>query len=309
MKRATHMWVLLAGLAMLVPLAIQPAPAGPFHEALAQRRAQIGQGGLFAGEDESGPVQVPAGTSILRDLAYGDGALQRMDVYAPPDAKAAPVIFMVHGGGWRTGDKAARGVVEGKVNHWLPRGYVFVSVDYPLLPDTPVLEQARDVARALAWAQGHARQWGGDPGRFILMGHSAGAHLVALVSANPSLRAAQGVQTWLATVALDSAAYDVPALMQERHFPLYDRAFGTDPATWAADSPTTQLATPIPPFLAVCSSQRMRSCPTAREFVRKAKALGSRAEILAIDKTHGQINKDLGIDVAYTSKVDEFLAQ
>ena len=62
-------------------------------------------------------------------------------------------------------------------------GIIFVSVDYRMLPQQDALAQADDVARALAFAQSRARSWGGDPGKFILMGHSAGAHLVALLAA------------------------------------------------------------------------------------------------------------------------------
>jgi acetyl esterase/lipase len=253
-------------------------------------------------------AQLPPGITILRDVHYGDGARETFDVYAPPNAHGAPVIFMVHGGAWRFGDKSARGVVQNKVAHWVPRGVIVISVDYPMLPDTSPLQQARDVGMALAAAQRDATQWGGDPHKFVLMGHSAGAHLVALLSAEPALATSQGASPWLGTVALDSAAYNVATLMQARHLGLYDRAFGSDPAAWATVSPIAQLQTQIAPFLAVCSSRRSDSCRQAQAFAAKARGLGTRAVVLPEDLSHEEINAMLGEPSAYTTAVDGFLA-
>lgn len=253
-------------------------------------------------------AQLPPGITILRDVHYGDGARETFDVYAPAKAHGAPVIFMVHGGAWRFGDKSARGVVQDKVAHWVPRGVIVVSVDYPMLPETSPLQQARDVGMALAAAQRDAKQWGGDPHKFVLMGHSAGAHLVALISAEPALAASQGALPWLGTVALDSAAYNVATIMQSRHLGLYDRAFGSDPAAWTTLSPIAQLQTGIAPFLAVCSSRRADSCGQAQAFAAKARGFGTRVEVLPEDLSHGEINATLGQPSAYTSAVDGFLA-
>ncbi|WIG56010.1 MAG: Esterase/lipase-like [Rhodanobacteraceae bacterium] len=253
-------------------------------------------------------AQLPPGITILRDVHYGDGARETFDVYAPANAHGAPVIFMVHGGAWRFGDKSARGVVQNKVAHWVPRGVIVVSVDYPMLPETPPLQQAREVGMALAAAQRDAPRWGGDPHKFVLMGHSAGAHLVALLGAEPSLATSQGALPWLGTVALDSAAYNVATLMQSRHLGLYDRAFGSDPAAWAAVSPIAQLHAGIAPFLAVCSSRRADSCSQAQAFAAKARALGTQVEVLPEDLSHEEINATLGEPFAYTATVDRFLA-
>ena len=253
-------------------------------------------------------AQLPPGVTILRDVHYGGGAGETFDVYAPPNAHGAPVIFMVHGGAWRFGDKSARDVVQNKVMHWVPHGVIVISVDYPMLPDTPPLQQARDAGMALATAQRDAPQWGGDPHKFVLMGHSVGAHLMALVSAEPALATSQGALPWLGTVALDSAAYNVATIMRARHLGLYDRAFGSDPAAWATVSPIAQLQTEIAPFLAVCSSRRSDSCGQAKAFATKARALGARVQVLPEDLSHGEINATLGESSAYTAAVDRFLA-
>jgi acetyl esterase/lipase len=309
--RRTHARVAGTIIATVLATIVASANAGPLRDALMQRRAGQGQGqgeeSLFGAGAERGPANLPAGIRIVRDVAYGSAARQRFDVYAPMQAHDAPVILLVHGGAWMFGDKSARGVIENKVSRWVPRGIIVISIDYRMLPEAPVLQQAQDVAKALAFAQQHASSWGGDPRKFILMGHSAGAHLVSLVSAEPSLARGQGASPWLGTVALDSAAYDVARIMQGPHYRFYDRVFGSDPSAWAAVSPKQQLDARIAPFLAVCSSKREDSCPQARDFVARADTFGTRTQLLEEDKTHEEINKDLDADVGYTAQVEAFM--
>jgi acetyl esterase/lipase len=249
-----------------------------------------------------------AAPGVIRDLPYGGDSHQRMDVYLPQQSRHAPVIFMVHGGAWRLGDKDARTVVENKRERWVPRGFIFVAVNYRMLPDAAPLEQAKDVALAIAAAQAKAASWGGDPGKFIVIGHSAGAHLVALLSASPKIAEEAGAKPWLGAVLLDSAALDVTAIMRARHLRLYDRAFGADPAYWRAVSPSQVLTAGAPPMLAVCSARRTDSCPQARRFIDKAKSLGLRAAVLEEDLSHLQINELLGVEGAYTDAVERFMA-
>ncbi len=281
------------------------APRAGMPRRLAQAS---GDDELIRDEGTREVARIPAGVRAFPDLAYGPDPLQKVDVYAPPLAQDAPMIAMVHGGAWMIGDKTSKTVVENKVARWVPRGFVFVSVNYRMVPKVGVGEEAQDVARALAWVQQHAGAWGGDGHRVVLMGHSAGAHLVTLLSADSALARAQGVQPWLGTVALDSAAYDVSAIMRRPHSAFYDRVFGKDPAIWAANSPTPLLTSFLPPFLAVCSTRRKNSCPPAQDFVAKARALGIHAEVLTEDKTHRQINEDLGAGPAYTAQVEAFMS-
>ncbi|WP_230412409.1 alpha/beta hydrolase [Undibacterium hunanense] len=254
---------------------------------------------------------LPSGTRVLRDIAYGSDRRQTMDVYLPATAIARPdmpVILMVHGGAWKIGNKTARGVVENKAAHWLPKAYVFISINYRMLPDAKPLEQADDVARALAMAQGRAAEWGGSRSKFILMGHSAGAHLVSVLASNPAIAGKAGASPWLATVSIDSAAYDINSIMEQKHYRFYDEAFGNDPAYWKAASPGLLLKQPAAPFLAICSSQRPdKPCLQAEAFVSKAKSLGMLAQTLPQAMSHADINKTLGQDSAYTAAVDRFL--
>ena len=255
-------------------------------------------------------AKLPDGVRVQRDLAYGADPAQALDVYSlPGQSTRRPLIVMVHGGAWAFGDKDYKGVIEAKVAHWLPRGYLFVSVNYRMLPQLDVSGQADDVARALAFVQQHAHEWGGDPARLTLMGHSAGAHLVALLSADPARAQAFGVRRWPATVALDSAALDVASIMQRRHLGLYDRAFGKDPAAWNKLSPLQVLKPQAVPVLAVCSTQRRDDpCAQARAYTQRARALGVDGAVLPQDLDHGEINKELGAEENYTGAVERFLA-
>lgn len=267
---------------------------------------------LPAMAQQQGAPGSPAGVRRLADLPYGPDARQRMDVYLPANAPAgrgAPVLVMVHGGAWMLGDKAAASVVDRKVAHWVvDQGFVLVSVGYRFVPQVDVLQQAQDVARAVATAQAAAPSWGGDAGRFVLMGHSAGAHLVALLAASPDIARQQGVRPWLGTVALDSAALDTAALMRRRHLGFYDRVFGSDPALWRAVSPTDTLAPGAAPMLLVCSTQRRDgSCGQAQQFAGRVAATGARAEVLPEDLSHAQINAELGLPGGYTAAVDAFI--
>ena len=250
---------------------------------------------------------IPPGVTVVRDVAYGADPRQRFDVYVPRGARNAPVILMVHGGAWRIGDKRSRGVVGNKVDRWAQAGMVVISVNYRMLPAAAPLEQARDVARALATAQGRMSEWGGDPTRVVLMGHSAGAHLVALLDANPALATSLGARPWLGTVILDSAALDVERTMALPHLPLYTKAFGDDRAYWREVSPEHQLSAGAKPMLLVCSSLRRDSCSAASRLAAKAATLKVRAEVLPVPKSHAAIDAELGAPGEYTDAVETFL--
>jgi acetyl esterase/lipase len=230
-----------------------------------------------------------------------------MDVYMPPDARAAPVILMVHGGAWILGDKESARVVENKMRYWMRKGFIFISVDYPLFPRADPTQQADDVAKALAFAQTRARQWGGDPARFVLMGHSAGAYLVALVTADPSIAKREGAKPWLGTVALDSGAYDLPRIMARNHYRFYDRVFRDNPSYWRKASPIDRISEAGPPMFLVCSTVREHSCPEAHSFADALRAKGRQVSVYSVALKHRQVNEDLGLPGGYTDAVGSFL--
>lgn len=291
---------------LLLALAL-PAAGGPLRDWLQQRAASHDA----LGEDEAiSRAALPSGVRRLADLAYGHDVRQRLDVYLPATAgHDRPLLVMVHGGAWRLGSKQAASVVDNKLAHWSPAGVVLVSVDYRLLPQASVEQQADDIASAVAWVQAHAAEWSADRRQLVLMGHSAGAHLAGVLSTDTALRQRHALQPWLATVLLDSAALDVAAIMRAPHFPLYDKAFGEGAARWAALSPTQLLTAATPPLLAVCSSRRAESCPQAQGLADKGRQAGVMVQVLPQDLSHGQINQQLGLPGDYTGAVGQFLQQ
>lgn len=256
------------------------------------------------------PAPVAAQTTdaaAMRDIAYGPHPRQRFDVYLPARPQGAPTILYVHGGGWQRGDKAMRGLIEAKQRRWTAAGAIVISTNYRFVPDADPVEQARDVARAVARAQAVVAGLGGDPDGFVLMGHSAGGHLVALLAASPAMAREFDVKPWRASVLLDAGAIDVVSRLDGGAPALLENAFGSDPAFWRAASPLHQLQAKTAPILAVCASLRRDSCDDNRGFVDKARGLGGRAELLPKPLSHMEINRDLGEDNAYTREVEAFL--
>jgi len=246
----------------------------------------------------------------LMDLAYGPAERQKLDVYLPDRSApgGAPILVMVHGGAWMFGKKTAPGVVGAKRERWNGEGWIFVSVDNRLLPEADALTQADDVAAALAFVQKQAPGWGGDPKRLVLMGHSAGAHLVSLVDVATDLAARAGVQPWLATVSLDGGALDLANLMSRPHARFYDRVFGADPAFWRQVSPADRVQPGAPPLLLVCSSTRRGDpCAENQRFAERARAQGVSARVLPQALSHAEINADLGKPGPYTDAVAAFI--
>jgi acetyl esterase/lipase len=125
------------------------------------------------------------------DVSYGDDARQKLDVYAPRRRDRRPVVIFFYGGTWSTGKKSDYAFVGAALAE---RGYVTVIPNYRLYPEIKFPTFVEDGARAVAWVQQHANDFGGDPDRLVLMGHSAGAHIAALLALNPGYLAAAGVR-------------------------------------------------------------------------------------------------------------------
>ena len=241
-----------------------------------------------------------------RNQAYGPDKLQRYDVYWDDARKDAPMIVMLHGGGWRRGDKTSGGVVEPKASHWKDEGFIFVSVNTRLLPTQPH-DQARDFADAIADIQKKALNWGGDPRNVILMGHSAGAHIAALVGASRNLQRRAGITPLRGVVSIDTEALDLVALMRSDPIKLFHDAFGSDPAYWAGVSPLVRIERGATPILAVCSTRRRGPCGSARALAQKARGVGASVSVLPVPLRHAPINRDLGKPGAYTDAVTDWI--
>ncbi|MEX1664153.1 alpha/beta hydrolase [Zhongshania arctica] len=245
--------------------------------------------------------------TTLTDIPYGTAKEQKLDIYLPDKAANSPIIFMVHGGAWRFGDKQNRGLVKSKVARWVSRGWAFVSINYRMLPNTAPDQQAVDVAKALAYVQTHSAKWAADSSKIIVMGHSAGAHLVSLLVTDPSLSDSKTLAPIQGAILLDTAALDVSRLMTQKHARLYDRAFGDNPIYWRKVSAIEHLHNKVKPVLLVCSTQREDSCEQANYFVNKALKLGVKAQQLRIDLSHSKINTSLGDNNLYTDQIEDFI--
>ena len=263
------------------------------------------------GADE-GP-QVPGGETI----AYGSDPLQVLDIWRAKGARGpAPLIVYVHGGGWKRGSKD-NATGRFKPVHYPEQGYGFASINYRLVPAATVEQQAADVASAVRALIDRAGSLGIDRRRIVLMGHSAGAHLVALVGTDE--RYLKGAGLSFADIAgvipNDGAAYDVPAQMKDGP-PImqatYKQAFGTDPARQQALSPTAHAAAPNAREFLLLYVQRPDGVRQAKALGDALTAGGSRVEHGSFPgeglKGHAEINRSLG-DPAYpaTATVDAWL--
>lgn len=247
--------------------------------------------------DRSG---LPEGVRKSADVPYSKAesaqpGLLTLDVYQPEGAKELPIMVYVHGGGWTKGDKQAVGE---KMPFFCSQWFVFVSLNYRLLPEVQVANQAGDVAAAVAWVHDHARQYGGDPNRLFLMGHSAGAHLVSLVGTDDSLLGKHGedLSVIKGVIELDTAGLDVPKVVRSGRG-LYAKVFGTDPESLKKVSPLHHVAPnkQIPPFLFVVAGGNKAKLEQSSAMAARLREAGTRAEIVeAPNKNHGTLNQDLG---------------
>jgi acetyl esterase/lipase len=236
----------------------------------------------------------PDGTT---EIAYGADPRQRLD-FTPATGRRAPLFIFIHGGGWTFGDKRMAGHMAA---HFHGLGYAFASLNYRLVPDADPAQQAEDVAAAVARLVRDADRLGIDPDRLILSGHSAGAHLAALVGTDPGYLGAHRlpISTLRGIVLFDGAGYDVPAQMA-RGGPflrrLYARAFGDEPAVQARVSPTLQAAAPnAGRFLILhIASRPDDSGAQSRRLAEALRAAGTPAEVVSVDNSHAEIFRTFG---------------
>lgn len=200
---------------------------------------------LLAGCSALGAIDraVPrGGYTVHTDLAYGPLERQRLDVYRPQAASAGstPVVVFFHGGRWSFGDKsqyrfAAQALVA--------QGFVAVLPDYRLYPQVRFPEFVEDGAAALAWTCQHARDLGGPHAPVFIMGHSAGAHIAAMLALDPRYGKAAGACTPAGMIGL-AGPYDFLPLEADD---LKD-IFGPPPR-YALSQPINYADQPAPPLL------------------------------------------------------------
>jgi arylformamidase len=282
-------------------------------ETLFESRRGLRRGAASSGQESA--VQ-EVGPDIAQDLniPYAtlpgvDPKLLSLDIYKPKSLAntaqqtARPVIVMIHGGGWRAGDKGNESQGYRKASLFVSQGYLYVSINYRLSPAVQHPAHVEDVAKAVAWVSDHITSYGGDPKRIFLMGHSAGAHLAALVTTDESYLNKLGKSPTMLSgvILLDSAGYDIPRNLEDFSDsplarPLYEGRFGEDRQTWIKASPVHYVKPGkiLPPFL-VFHTGRKSSEAISKEFVEALQKSGtSAANVLAKEKSHRTLNRDIG---------------
>lgn len=268
-------------------------------------------------------VSVAHAQELKSNIPYAKPAHERqvLDIYTPQEGENLPVVFWIHGGGWQTGDKTS---VQIKPRVFTERGYVFVSTNYRLLPHVEMGVLIRDVAKSLGWVHKNIGKHGGDPRRILVMGHSAGAQLAALLCIDERYLSAEGVSfdVLKGCVPVDGDTYDLPAMIMTAEFrqtvhglPLpkfgHRVKFGNDPRKHIDFSAVTHVAKGkgIPPFLilhvgghADVTAQARRLGNALRESQIPVKVFGAR------ETTHNKLNANLGVpDDPATQELYKFL--
>ena len=238
---------------------------------------------------------------------------QMLDVYAPTQGKNLPVVVWIHGGGWRRGDKAD---VHNKPKAFVDKGFVLVSISYRFVPNVTVHQIAGDVAKAIRWTHDHAKDYGGDPNTIIVMGHSAGAQLAALVCTDERYLKAEKLPLSIikACVPVDGDTYDVPLQIKtvdEKRAKSYRMTFGDEESQKNLSSVThVAKGKNIPPFLILHVADHPETKMQSQRLVKVLQEAGISAKAYPAEgKNHTTINNDLGLSGdTPTQEMWEFLS-
>ena len=261
--------------------------------------------------------------TVKRDIPYAEPAepRQRVDIYSPEGARNLPVVFWIHGGGWQTGDRTN---VQVKPQAFVDKGFVFVSTGYRLLTNVEMATIFRDIARSVRWVHDHVAEHGGDPKRILVMGHSAGAQLAALICIDDRYLKAEGLSLAIikGCVPVDGDTYDVPAIIETAETRLrvhgmpmprfgHRVKFGNDPAKHRDYSAVTHVAKGkgIPPFLILHVADHPDVSAQAERLEAVLKEAGIPARRFAARETnHTRLNDNLGLpDDPPTKALFEFV--
>jgi arylformamidase len=195
---------------------------------------------------------------ITRDIPYIKNSTEPrnfLDIYHPKDGKNLPVLVFIHGGGWKHGDKST---YQKLGKDYAEKNFVTVIINYRLSPGSKHPAHVQDCAAAVAWVFKNIGEYGGNPRRIIIMGHSAGAHLAALLTLDSKYLGKYIIGTRrLAGVICISGVYDIKADGEKENFPgyqfplekMYNDAFGSDREAWQQASPINYSKGEIPPLL------------------------------------------------------------
>lgn len=241
-----------------------------------------------------------------------DPALTSLDVYLPAPAGPHPVIIYIHGGAWQNGDK----IPVSNVDAFKRAGIAIVSINYRLSPAVKHPAHVEDVAAAIAFIRDNAGKYEIDPGKIFLMGHSAGAHLAALVATDRRRLAVHGMAPaeLAGVILLDGSSYDIPLLLAE--YPdsathKCKQSISTQPAMLIDASPAAHAkeAGPMPAFLLIHAGKDVITARQADVLADALRQGGAKMEIHHDpQKDHGSVWYLLGDDGdPLTDRVMRFL--
>lgn len=289
----------IAGAALIAGTIAEARPGGRLRDRLAQRGSPAAQGA-----DDTQIARFGRADNSGTPIKYGEDKAQRIQVWPVKNrtaGKRPPLAVFVHGGGWQKGFPE---LVDAKPKFFAERGWAFASTGYRLLPDSPVEEQARDLGRALTELRKQAARFGYDPDRILLFGHSAGAHLTALVSTDPQYAGASFAAI-RGAILIDGACYDVPAQIASSRWMAertYLPAFGTDPARQLALSPITHAGgRDVPDWLLLYTSARADARTQSEGLAAALRRGGAQTQLFQVPSAkrnplmgHLDINKEFG---------------
>jgi len=216
-------------------------------------------------------ADLPA-AQVRNDIPYGpetNSPKQQLDLFLP-SGRNWPVFIFIHGGGWTGGDKGLRvggADVYGNIGRFFAAHGIGVAViNYRLLPEVGWKDQIDDVAQAAAWVHFHIAEYGGDPRRVFIGGHSAGAQLAARIALDPMPLEKYGLSpsNLCGVISISGAGLDLTdAKTYELGAPLdyYEKRFGQDHKIWRAASPVFYARPGAPPFLILYAGGENKGLP------------------------------------------------
>ncbi len=192
----------------------------------------------------SAQIRVEHDIKYTTGPAYADNK-DKLDIFIPPGAKSAPVIVSLYGGALTAGDKSEQPYVG---QRFAEAGYVAVLINYRLSPSVAHPAHVQDAAAAVAWVKKNIAKYGGDPGKIVLTGHSAGAYLISLLLLDPRYLAAHGLKpNDIRGAAPVSGFFYVEGTGVGPDRPKY--IWGADPKAWPAASPASYVRADVQPML------------------------------------------------------------
>jgi acetyl esterase/lipase len=225
-----------------------------------------------------------AGVVRETDIRYGEGARQRLDLYMPRDATNAPVVVFVYGGSWQRGAKETYGFAA---NALARRGIIVVVPDYTVYPEAGFPRFVEDTAAAVAWTAQWARRngppGGGSAARLVLMGHSAGAHIAAMLAFDARWLAPHGLDPRRDIAGLVGLAgpYDFLPIKD----PIIQRIFA-NPQPESTQPITYVQGGEAPTYLAVAPSDTVVRPGNSERLAKRLTAHGGRVTLQAYPRTN-----------------------